>query len=278
MLALFTVASSTQAASISSTHNFAWGNVGGWINLAPSNGGVSVTDTALSGYAWSANDGWINLSPSTGGVKNDGAGTLSGFAWDSSVGWVAFSGVTIDASGRFHGQASGANGYVINFDCAQCDVETAWRPTAIPTPTPALASSGGGGTVSGSLAVGYVNNDVTSSVAAVAVATPSASEVVPVESPHTTSVPASGAYPMSNTQPQSLREMGGTQVIASTSVGNSHLGISGAPRAITHIPSSQPMSTHTGFIQKHFDAVYMLVSSIIAFISNIASLFKWPWR
>lgn len=126
------------AGTISSSHKYAFSNIAGYVNFAPTNSTVSVTDTALTGYAWSANDGWINLAPSHGGVKNDGMGHLSGFAWDPIAGWVNFTGVTIDASGKFHGMATGAtvNGasYAINFDCTSCDVETAWRITGAISP------------------------------------------------------------------------------------------------------------------------------------------------
>ena len=101
------------------------------MNFGTADGRVTVTDNLLSGYAWSANDGWINLAPTNGGVKN-GNGVLSGFAWDEAAGWVSFAGVPIDASGHFHGQATGGtvNGasYAINFDCANCSVVTSWHP------------------------------------------------------------------------------------------------------------------------------------------------------
>lgn len=125
---------SASTGNIDATQKYAWSNKGGWVNFAPTNSGVTVTDTLVTGYAWSANHGWINFSPSSGGVQNDGSGTLSGYAWDSGAGWINFSGVTIDSSGRFNGQASGSDGYAINFDCTACDVVTSWR-----------ASTGGGG-------------------------------------------------------------------------------------------------------------------------------------
>ncbi|MFZ1075466.1 MAG: hypothetical protein WAN50_03780 [Minisyncoccia bacterium] len=124
-------------------NKYAWSNIGGWINFAPANSTVIVTDSAITGYAWSANDGWLNLSPAQGGVRNDGLGHLSGFAWDSATGWVSFNGVTIDSSGKFHGMATGANDYAINFDCSSCDVVTLWRPAS------SHPSSGqGGGAIS----------------------------------------------------------------------------------------------------------------------------------
>jgi hypothetical protein len=121
---------STTSGTVDSVHKYAWSNVGGYVNFAPSSSTVTVTDSALSGYVWSANDGWINLAPANGGVTNDGRGTLGGFAWDSAAGWVSFAGVTIDANGRFHGTATGAN-EAITFDCANCDVETDWRHASV---------------------------------------------------------------------------------------------------------------------------------------------------
>ena len=115
--------------TISSTAKYAWGNVAGYINFAPTNATVTVTDTTVTGYAWSQNDGWINFKPANGGVINNN-GTLSGWAWDESQGWVSFSGVSINTStGKFTGQATGSNGYVITFSCTYCDVQTTWRPT-----------------------------------------------------------------------------------------------------------------------------------------------------
>jgi hypothetical protein len=122
--------------TIDGTNKYAWGNVAGYVNFAPSNSTVTVTDSAITGYAWSENDGWINFQPVQGGVTNDGHGTLGGWAWDESQGWVSFTGVTIDSSGKFTGEATGSNGYAITFDCATyCDVETTWRPASASTQT-----------------------------------------------------------------------------------------------------------------------------------------------
>jgi hypothetical protein len=139
---LFTNASVAHAASgtILSSSKYAWSNVGGWVNFAPSNSIITVTDTAITGYAWSANDGWINFAPTNGGVKNTNDGTLSGFAWDQTAGWVNFAGVTIDTTNKFHGQATGANGYVINFDCTSCLVETNWSRTITTSSSPGSIS------------------------------------------------------------------------------------------------------------------------------------------
>src|SRR5438128_2615864 len=69
--------------------SFACSDNAGWINFAPTvdgltsvAGGVTVTDTAITGFAWGENIGWINLNPAPcGGVVNDRHGNLSGFAW-----------------------------------------------------------------------------------------------------------------------------------------------------------------------------------------------------
>lgn len=142
----YTVHASTTIGTIDTTYKYAWSNVGGWVNFGATNGGITVTDTTLTGYAWSANDGWINLAPTQSGVTNDGAGNLSGFAWDQGAGWVNFSGVTINSSGKFTGTATGGtvNGasYAINFDCTNCDVRTDWRPSSSRTTTTTVTPAG----------------------------------------------------------------------------------------------------------------------------------------
>ena len=115
--------------TITSPNQYAWGNVAGWINFAPPDSPITVSNSSLTGYAWSVNDGWINLSPTNGGVTNSN-GTLGGWAWDETAGWVSFSDVTINSAGTFVGEATGANGYAINFNCSACNVQTTWRPTS----------------------------------------------------------------------------------------------------------------------------------------------------
>lgn len=140
----FAQASETNG-TISSTYKYAWSNVAGYINFAPTNGGLTITDSAVTGYAWGANTGWINFNATQSHVTNDGAGNLGGYAWDSGAGWFSFSGVTINSSGVFHGTATGSNSRVINFDCTNCSVRTDWRPasarTVAPVSTPASAPS-----------------------------------------------------------------------------------------------------------------------------------------
>ncbi len=55
---------------------------------------VSAAD--LSGYAWSENAGWINFAPTGGGVSLNGSGDLYGYAWGENVGWISFN--CVDAS------------------------------------------------------------------------------------------------------------------------------------------------------------------------------------
>ncbi|MCX6788142.1 MAG: peptidoglycan-binding protein [Candidatus Kaiserbacteria bacterium] len=166
LLLFLTSASSAHASqtsgTIDSTYKYAWSNVAGHVNFAPTTGGLTITDSAITGYAWSANTGWINFNATQSHVTNDGAGNLGGYAWDSGAGWVSFTGVTINSSGRFHGTATGGtvNGasYAINFNCTNCDVRTDWRPasarttttTTTSTPAPSVSSGGGGGGGGGS--------------------------------------------------------------------------------------------------------------------------------
>lgn len=117
------------AENIDSVLKYAWGDKLGWINFNPEGGGVTVSNTLLSGYAWSANYGWLNLSPSSAGVVNDGHGNLSGQAWSESLGWINFNGVII-SNGLFYGQATGTEAGGINFSCDHCAVKTDWREAA----------------------------------------------------------------------------------------------------------------------------------------------------
>jgi hypothetical protein len=105
--------------------------------MKPTNGGVTVTDSTLTGYAWAQNTGWISFNTTQSGVTNNG-GTLGGFAWSQGEGWLSFTGVTIDSNGKFHGTATGNNS-TLTFDCTNCDVRTDWRPAS------SGGSSGGGG-------------------------------------------------------------------------------------------------------------------------------------
>jgi hypothetical protein len=136
--------------NIAPGYKYAWGNIAGWINFAPTNGGITVSTSGITGYAWAGNTGWINFSATNGGVTNTADGTLGGYAWDEGGGWISFTGVTIDANGRFHGTAIGGTvqgaSYRINFDCSLCNVTTTWVPTAATVSnTPAVSTASGGG-------------------------------------------------------------------------------------------------------------------------------------
>lgn len=140
------------AGTIDSTYKYAWSDMGGFVNFKPTNGGVVVNDSTLTGYAWAANTGWISFDTAQSGVSNDGNGTLGGFAWSEGEGWLSFTGVSIDSNGKFHGTATGADS-TLTFDCTNCDVRTDWRV--------AVASSGSSGGSSGSSGGGIILNTPT---------------------------------------------------------------------------------------------------------------------
>ena len=131
--------------TIVNTNKYAWSTKAGWINFAPTNGNIHITDSAITGYAWSDLYGWINLNPTRGGVLNTAAGILSGYAWSEKMGWINFTGVTINSNGLFAGQASGTNFGILNFDCTNCSVKTDWQPVASRPSAEAAGTSGGGG-------------------------------------------------------------------------------------------------------------------------------------
>ena len=120
--------------NIDTTNKYAWSENGGWLNFRPTNGGVTVHGTYLSGYAWAENIGWIKLGSGTGpydnnsstnwGVNRDSStGALSGYAWSENAGWVNFnptnSQVIINTStGKFSGYAWAENVGWIHFQNA----------------------------------------------------------------------------------------------------------------------------------------------------------------
>jgi hypothetical protein len=134
---------STTDGTIDATQKYAWGDAMGWLNFGTAGGNIHVTDAGLTGDIWSENVGWINLSPTHAGVSNDGNGNLSGYAWGQNVGYINFSGVKINNSGLFTGEANVLMGGSINFDCVNCSVLTDWRPQSVRN------SGGGGGGSSG---------------------------------------------------------------------------------------------------------------------------------
>lgn len=126
-LALFSLATAALAANISPTGKYAWSETAGWLNFAPSGGGVTVYADHLEGFAWSENIGWIKLGSHSGGGSltyantsnanwgvNRSGTTLSGFAWSETSGWINFAptggGVTLnETTGAMSGLAWGEN-------------------------------------------------------------------------------------------------------------------------------------------------------------------------
>ena len=126
--------------TIDGAYKYAWGENIGWINFACDGCNVSVTDSSVSGNAWSTQYGWINLNPTNSGVTNNNEGALSGFAWSSNLGWIDFNGVTIDSNGEFLGYATvKSDNSQINFNCvngnscgsADFKVKTDWRKSSL---------------------------------------------------------------------------------------------------------------------------------------------------
>jgi hypothetical protein len=139
-------AQAAPASNIDPTDKWAWSTNAGWINFAPTHGGVMVYADHLEGYAWAENVGWIRLGTHTGGgahsyanttqdnygVNNDGSGNLSGYAWSTNAGWIDFNptygGVSIDpATGSFACYAWSENVGWIHFKPDTYNVVTDWR-------------------------------------------------------------------------------------------------------------------------------------------------------
>ena len=79
-------------------------------------------------------------------MKNTPDGILSGYAWGQELGWIDFSGVTINSSGQFAGEATGDSVGIINFDltkCTNCGVKTDWKPLSA-RPVVSSTTNGGG--------------------------------------------------------------------------------------------------------------------------------------
>jgi PKD repeat protein len=135
-LLLVTTLAHAATGTIDSTAKYAYSENAGWINFAPTDGGVTVSRTALSGYAWCETVGWINLGSGTAPYANTsatnwgvnvaysanvpGGGALSGFGWSENGGWINFAptdgGVTIGADGTFDGYAWCETVGYIHFD------------------------------------------------------------------------------------------------------------------------------------------------------------------
>ena len=143
ILTLFEVKEVLMAKSIDQTSKYAWASHAGWINLSPTNGGVTLYSDHLEGYAWGENIGWIRVGTHSGGgthnyandskdnygVNIDTDGKLTGYAWGTNVGWINFNptngGVNIDSStGELSGYAWGENIGWISFENTAFDVST----------------------------------------------------------------------------------------------------------------------------------------------------------
>jgi hypothetical protein len=150
-------------------------DLGTLVNLNTTNGtAVTVTDTAITGNAWGESFGWINFAPTNGGVANSVAvntyGQLSGYAWGENTGWINFGPFTdpaiagtglevrlVSSSGAtfssFSGYAWSQNFGWIQFNCsvASACVHTDWLPPAYRGTTGGGGGggSGGGGCVGG---------------------------------------------------------------------------------------------------------------------------------
>ncbi|KRQ09150.1 hypothetical protein [Bradyrhizobium manausense] len=188
LVALFFVAAWQPAlastGTIDATNHYAWDDNGGYVNWNANGGNVTVTDTGLTGYIWSAGFGWINLAPDQGGITNS-SGTLGGYAWGANTGWINFTGVTIDSSGRFHGQTTAQSLFgTMTFDCTYCNVTTTWRNSSTAA---ANTDTGGSGTISGAQSYGY-QSPATGSAAV----STTPSSLVPTTPPPTATKPKSG--------------------------------------------------------------------------------------
>ena len=149
----------TSEGNIDTSNKYAWSENAGWLNYRPTNGGVTVHGTYLSGYAWAENIGWVKLGSGTGpyanntsdnwGVNRDSStGALSGYAWSENAGWINFnpthSQVTVNTStGSFDGYAWAENVGWIHF---KYDNPTYNVLVVAPTITSFTPTSGGTGT------------------------------------------------------------------------------------------------------------------------------------
>lgn len=252
-----TLVASASSGNIDPAHKYAWGRVAGYVNFAPTNAGLTVTDSALTGYAWGANTGWINFSAAQGGVTNDGNGTLGGYAWDAGGGWVSFTGVTIDSDGLFHGLATGGtvNGgtYAINFDCLNCDVRTTWRPASSYTTS---GSSSGYGSISPIIITSTPPN-VSSTVTTVVTTTK-------VSSPSQPTLNASG------------KNNPNIKILTSTTTTTfKNPTASSTTKTATTTAKKTIVSSSSNFIHSVINFIFSIVQSIFA---GIATFFRFFFR
>ncbi len=202
---------STTDGTILSTDKYAWGENVGWINLGTTEGNVHVTASALTGYMWDSIYGWVNLNPTNGGVLNDGQGNLSGYAWSAGAGYINFSGVVINSSGRFTGQAGTASTTYgrINFSCDNCSVITDWRPASAAN---IVGGSGSGSSYPFALVLNPITTAVITALDTITEAliptkptiTPDASTIITTQKTPTTSISKTVTKPQVKIVPKPL--------------------------------------------------------------------------
>ncbi len=122
------------------------------INWSPTEGGATVSDTAITGYIWGETVGWINLNPSGSGVINTCSGVLSGYAWGHNAGWINFNptNATIapninTSTGEITGQVWSQNyGWIelASTETGFLGLNTSWRPSSDCTNPPPPPSGG----------------------------------------------------------------------------------------------------------------------------------------
>ncbi len=150
--------------NIDTTKKYAWSENAGWLNFRPTDAGVTVHDTYLSGYAWAENIGWVKLGSGTGpygnttstnwGVNRNSSGELSGYAWSENAGWINFDStnglVTIDPNtGKFSGYAWAENVGWIHFQNASPEYYVQVSPSTITSFSPTSGGSGTSVTITG---------------------------------------------------------------------------------------------------------------------------------
>ena len=148
LAALLTGSMAGATGNIDTNNAFAWSENAGWINLAPTNGSVTLKAAGLSGYAWAENVGWIkmaavdstyaNTTTNDWGVYLAGK-ALRGYAWSENAGWINFApsqggGVTI-SNGWFAGYAWSENVGWIHLSAAPTygvhSTSPLWNATAV---------------------------------------------------------------------------------------------------------------------------------------------------
>jgi hypothetical protein len=196
-----------------------------FINWSPTTGGVTVSDTTLSGYIWGESVGWINLHPTNVWVSNScTTGQLGGYAWGQNTGWINFdptnaTGINhpqIDlGTGKITGKAWSQNYGWIELSSPQAPTSTAYNPSlglvTSWTPSGSCSSSGTNGSC------GASNGQVLSGTPSSLCAAGAASTVVPTASGWIwTCVGSGGGSTASCAASKQVTTTGGGQVLSIT--------------------------------------------------------------